>query len=802
MINNGAVISGTQTISSNVDGITAVKGAKITVTSGGVITDGTIDAGAKLTVKAGASTGYINIFGEEVVEGRSYADFVQSGGKQIILKGGSGNSIQVVKGGSQLISGQGIAEEGTISGYQAIYSGGKAYRMSIRSGGNQTIFKGGRGENIWVSKGGVQLVSGIAENGYIEGSQTIHSGGVASATTVSSGGRQTILKGGKAYNCYVERGGVQLVSAGGSSLSDGYAMSGTQIVYSRAAVSGVPIYGSQVLSGGSALGGGVYSGGRQTVLKGGVASDCYVGDKGVQLISAQGTVRDGQVNGSQTVYSGGKAIGVNIYGKQIVAKGGIASNCSIMSRGSQAVQAGGKAIGTRLYDNSTMTLAGSASGVQVGQPGHYYQYWAAMTIIKGGVARDTLAGDKVIVSSGGVASATTVANGNLTVAKGGTAKGVTMYGGKLIVQDGANVSGISAEYPSYYNSANGGYSYPSSWNQITFGKNFALGGVNSLRNATVNATGALTVKSGAALTLNGSAGLQSFTTNVAGATINIRGHNNKVLTFGKVNAKTTLNFDVTKSSLTESRMASNPGMLTEESLKERREHVGLTVGYEQSYAGKLSISVNGLQIMDHYQLCDGLNFKKNASVAVKMNGKSIGSVKVGGTLRKNGVSYKLTQTDGGQYHLNMTAVAGVMRKGTAKNETLTGGANCDIFYAGAGNDTIKGVNGHDVVFYDAKKWGKDTIAATNGSMTIYMAGLDAGFLTTTKKGKDLVITRKGIASDSITIKNYNENTHNIIYGGTVGEYSKYLNSAKPTAAVQTAARDALWKQTGLLAVQA
>ncbi len=287
-----------------------------------------------------------------------------------------------------------------------------------------------------------------------------------------------------------------------------------------------------------------------------------------------------------------------------------------------------------------------------------------------------------------------------------------------------------------------------------------------------------------------------FTTNVAGAAINIRSYETKVLAFGKVNAKTSLNFDLTKDALTESRMAVKPDLLTDTS---RQYQTALTVGYEQSYNGKVSISVNGLQILRTYQLCDGLNFKKNASVSIKLNGKSVGSVKVGGTLRKNGVSYQLRQTDGGQYKLNMTAIAGVMRKGTAKNETLTGGANCDIFYGGAGKDVIKGVNGHDVVYYDTKKWGKDTIAATNGSVTLYMAGLDSGFLSTAKKGKDLVITRDGIAGDSITIKNYDENRHNIIYGGTLGEFSKYLKTAKPTAAIETAGREVLWKKTGLLA---
>ena len=145
-----------------------------------------------------------------------------------------------------------------------------------------------------------------------------------------------------------------------------------------------------------------------------------------------------------------------------------------------------------------------------------------------------------------------------------------------------------------------------------------------------------------------------------------------------------------------------------------------------------------------------------------------------------------------------TVVRGVMRKGTAAANTLTGTANCDIFYGAAGNDTIRGVNGRDVVVYDKNDWGKDTIAATSGTMSILFSGLKASDISATKSGSNMVFTRKG-TSQKVTVQNWNAATHNIVYGGTLGEFSKYLKAASPTAQQQTLACNEVWKKVGLLA---
>ena len=62
----------------------------------------------------------------------------------------------------------------------------------------------------------------------------------------------------------------------------------------------------------------------------------------------------------------------------------------------------------------------------------------------------------------------------------------------------------------------------------------------------------------------------------------------------------------------------------------------------------------------------------------------------------------------------------------------------------------------------------------------------------------MVFTRKG-TSQKVTVHNWNAATHNIVYGGTLGEFSKYLKAASPTAQQQTLACNEVWKKAGLLA---
>ncbi|MBQ9406353.1 MAG: AIDA repeat-containing protein, partial [Desulfovibrio sp.] len=142
-------------------------------------------------------------------------------------------------------------------------------------------------------------------------------------------------------------------------------------------------------------------------------------------------------------------------------------------------------------------------------------------------------------------------------------------------------------------------------------------------------------------------------------------------------------------------------------------------------------------------------------------------------------------------------VAGAMKKGTAKNDTLTGNANSDIFYGGKGNDKINGKNGRDVAVYDTTAWGKDVIAKTSGTMTLLFNGVKAGQITKKQSGSTMTITRKSDKKQSITVNGWSDDTHNIVYASGMTAFNKYIKAAKPTTAQTTAARTQVWKKAGL-----
>lgn len=729
------VVSGSQTfIPKNPpeeENLAIVNGGHAILASGVYSYHAEVEKGGKLTVNAGATVNDALIRGEEIVAGSAWQTSVASGGRQTVLNSGNVNQAYVYAGGLQSVS------------------GGSAW-ANISSGGEQRVYGGWA--SAFVCSGAEQRVYGGVASGYISGGAQYVYAGWADASL--SRGTQTVY-GGSAF-ASISAGGLQIVSGGTAS----------SYVYSG---------GEQRVYGGSVRA-GLSFGGRQTVYANGKVQYTSVGHGASQIIAKGGKAIEGQIYGRQIIQSGGVASGDDLNGgTQVVSKGGSARNTRVWTDAKQQILAGGVAIGAQVRGGGDVEVAGVASNTTV--EGNYNRQ-TKFIIKKGGVAKNTnLTGGTITVSSGGVASATTIFSGAINVKKGATVKGLTLSGASLTLASGGVVTGLTAI--ASYNGQNA----------INFGKNHVLAGVTKIGSGTVTAAGYLTVKSGAALTLTGGARLQGFETRVAGARITVGDTNNRILCLAKSNAKTSLTLDLTANSL--------PGSPVND-WRQFSSAAMLSADYEQTFNGKTTIQVNGLQHMDEYHLTRGVAYK-NKVFTIKMNNTTLGSVKIGATLKKNGIAYKLGQKAGGSLRLTMTAIAGKLLKGTSKKENLSGTANCDIFYGGAGNDTIKGVNGHDVVFYDVKKWGKDTIAATKGSITVFLAGQAQGAISTRKSGKDLVISRKGVPGDSITIKNYNENTHNIIFGGTTNKFAAYLNAAKPTTAVQTVAREAVWKSVGLLA---
>ena len=134
-----------------------------------------------------------------------------------------------------------------------------------------------------------------------------------------------------------------------------------------------------------------------------------------------------------------------------------------------------------------------------------------------------------------------------------------------------------------------------------------------------------------------------------------------------------------------------------------------------------------------------------------------------------------------------------------------GNACYDIFTNGAGNDTIVGVDGRDVVVYDKNTWGNDIIKATDGSMTILFNGLKSSQVKTELVGDTMTITRKNgktpDESQTIVIEGWCSDTHNIVYGSGLKNFDKYMKATTTSeqAKLEDSARNEVWKKAGVLA---
>jgi len=195
------------------------------------------------------------------------------------------------------------------------------------------------------------------------------------------------------------------------------------------------------------------------------------------------------------------------------------------------------------------------------------------------------------------------------------------------------------------------------------------------------------------------------------------------------------------------------------------------------------------------------NFKGDTLNILTSKNKRIASIsleEVAANVKADGKFHNLAFAKNGTA-LRLAAVAGKILAGTAKKDALEGTADSDIFYGSKGNDTITGINGRDVAVYNKTNWGKDTIKATNGTMTLLFAGIKASDITQVKSGTSLVITRNSDTSQKVTVQGWNAATHNIVYANTLTEFNKYVKAASPTMAQTTAARNEVWQKAGLAA---
>jgi autotransporter passenger strand-loop-strand repeat protein len=331
-----------------------------------------------------------------------------------VIQGGTASAVQVLSLSYQYISGDdtgtvGLAVSTTIgSGGEVIVdSGGVASAMAIGKFSNAQVYSGGTAfatmvgsdSLIDVEAGGLTTGTILSAYGAEEG---IGYGGVASDTTISSGGDQIVS--GSAVNATVQAGGTQGVQSGGTAHTTNISGGGIEVVQAGG-----------YADGGNADGGNLY------VSSGGTASDIYIRggftDLGVGAIATDNIVFvsggilqiDGTTMPAATIsgFAPGEMIdltGLNASGVTYTLRSGNVLHI---------VVAGGQSYDLDFDPSQNLAVgqfefnAGASGGIQIA-----------------------------------VAAQTTVASGTFTVQSGQIDAGVTVSGnGLLVVDSGGTLDG-------------------------------------------------------------------------------------------------------------------------------------------------------------------------------------------------------------------------------------------------------------------------------------------------------------------------------------------------------------------------
>jgi autotransporter passenger strand-loop-strand repeat protein len=252
------------------------------------------------------------------------------------------------------------------------------------------------------------------------GSTTAVSSGITSSGIgLTNGAVLTVLAGGTVVSTTVSAGGLATVSGGGSAI-------GT-IVMSR---------------------------GLEAVLPGGVASGTVVSAYGADEVSGVATATVVAYAASQTVFSGGTAVGSLVDGTEIVSAGGVTSG-AVLIDGTEIVSSGGVASATivaassgGIAGNGEMGVAsgGTMLGAVIDRDGYAY-------LSAGALAVGTILSGGNLALGGGTAITTTIASGGVETVGAvyvfstgadavGLASATTIDGGTLDLAGGSATGGI------------------------------------------------------------------------------------------------------------------------------------------------------------------------------------------------------------------------------------------------------------------------------------------------------------------------------------------------------------------------
>jgi collagen type I/II/III/V/XI/XXIV/XXVII alpha len=335
-----------------------------------IVSSGVISGG--LTITSGNTL--------DVLSGGTAVDTTVARGAVDIVNQGGVTSATILSGGSEFGDGGVISGTTILAGGVEYLGEGSAVGVVIGSGGVQYV-EGGRAISTTVSFGGFQAISGLA-----------------SATTIDSGGFAVVSNGEELLSATISGGGDVIaapqgqvmsptVLPGGTIVSTGVALiePGSATLYATVA-SGLSLNQASfeyVLAGGTALDTTIDGG--QYVFAGGHVSDTTVGSEGVAFVFSGAVINGTTLAGANSVLiaTDGSAIGtvvdsgafayltgstatatrVNSGGYEIVSRASTDSGSVIAVGGSEDVQSAGSAQDETIA--GTLVLSSDATGSDI-----------------------------------------------------------------------------------------------------------------------------------------------------------------------------------------------------------------------------------------------------------------------------------------------------------------------------------------------------------------------------------------------------------------------------------------------------
>ena len=251
---------------------------------------------------------------------------IGSNGTLVVAAGASASGTTVANGGTVNVLGVDTGATIGDGGTETVASGGTASDTVIADPGLQIVDAGGTAIGAVVS-GGEQDVFGTAIStvveggkGFFLGSQVVEAGGLASITTISSGGAQVVSAGGTAVSTTVNSGARQDIAglAIGDSIAAGAFVNvlggGTLELLDTQSATGVAVQsgGTLELLGTASKQGAVFLSGATLEIGSGNTLSNYAVANGITLRLLAGGAASGTIinGGAEYVASGGSAAGV------------------------------------------------------------------------------------------------------------------------------------------------------------------------------------------------------------------------------------------------------------------------------------------------------------------------------------------------------------------------------------------------------------------------------------------------------------------------------------------------------------